>query len=224
MKLFRSFILFREIFLSSLNIHPSFSDRTTEVKMHPIKLIEFSDKSKIIPTHLLSDLKIEKKISPWKLIMSCWIDFGLAIFVTLSLMVIFSQYVDFFISGLSLEMNQNLSTPSLFLSFSSIFIFYSFTSFYFNNGQSLGFYITKNRLAMDERSLMSSLTWSLKYFSISLTGGLASTLFKLPQNLVTHDYLYQKLMTKRNFKHLDLVLETTKMEEQEEATPLRNAA
>jgi hypothetical protein len=192
--------------------------------MHPIKLIEFSDKSKIIPTHLLSDLKIEKKISPWKLIMSCWIDFGLAIFVTLSLMVIFSQHVDFFISGLSLEMNQNLSIPSLFLSFSSIFIFYSFTSFYFNNGQSLGFYITKNRLAMDERSLMSSLTWSLKYFSISLTGGLASTLFKMPQNLVTHDYLYQKLMTKRNFKHLDLVLETTKMEEQEEATPLRNAA
>jgi len=212
------------MFLSSLNIHSLFSDRTNEVKMHPIKLIEFSDKSKIIPTHLLSDLKIEKKISPWKLIMSCWIDFGLAIFVTLSLMVIFSQYVDFFISGLSLEMNQNLSIPSLFLSFSSIFIFYSFTSFYFNNGQSLGFYITKNRLTMDEQSFISSLIWSFKYFCISLTGGITSSLFKISQTLVAHDYLYEKLLVQRDFKNMDLILETTKIEEKKEATPLRNAA
>ncbi len=192
--------------------------------MHPIRLIDFSDQNKNIPTNLLCDLKMEKKNSHWKLLVSCWIDLSLALGTTLFLKVIFSHYADFFISGLSLELNKNLSMTDLFLSFSSVFVFYSFTGFYFNNGQSLGFYITKNRLPMDERSFISSLAWSLKYFSITLSGGLTSSLFKMPQNLVAHDYLYHKLLIKRDFKNMDLILVTTNMENKKEATLLKNVA
>lgn len=159
-----------------------------------IDILDYSETSQKIPASVLYSSLQSKKISPVKVLFAHSLDFIIVATLTMTINAAFSFYFEGLLPSWNIKgIYQSQNSSFTYFLYPVILMSYYFFSYLFNDGQSLGLYSNKLRVAASEQSLRFTLINAFNSSLICLTGGL-SFFWKPSFKIVTHDYLYQDLM------------------------------
>lgn len=176
--------------------------------MNPIDLIPFAEHSQKLPGKFLAPIQLKEKGSTWKIMASHFIDFILTFTATSVMTMLFSHSVKMVFVTRSLRMAfsekeiSSLAGPLLPLMIFSYFFF----SYFMNHGQTPGMMLFKLRVNMKSKSFLQAAVWAAHSLFLSLSCGLSYFVGKAKwQNVKGHDYLYQDLVSYKEFRPVNLL-------------------
>lgn len=171
--------------------------------MTMIDLLDYSEASQKIPSSLLDNSPRNKEINPVKVVFAHYQDFTIVVALTLTIHAGLSFYFEGFLPSWNVkEVYQSQSSNFSYALFPIILLSYFFFSYLFNDGQSLGLYSNRLRIASKNKGLRSSLMNALRSSLICLTGGL-SFFWSPSMKVASHDYLYRDLLEFKD-QHISL--------------------
>jgi hypothetical protein len=187
--------------------------------MNPIDLIPFAEHSQKLPGKFLAPIAKQEKVSTWKILASHFIDFGLTFVATSVMTMLFSHSIKSILVTRSLQIAfsekniASLAAPLVPLMLFSYFFF----SYFMNHGQTIGMMLFKRRIAMQSKSFYEAAKWAAHSLFLVMTCGLSYVVGKSKwQNIKNQDYLYQDLISYKEFHTINLLSRIDDFAEMEE--------
>jgi hypothetical protein len=191
--------------------------------MTVIKLVDYTNSKKKIPSTYLSPAEIKKPKSYLsRPMLGMYCDFFLACMISMAFKFHMDSYVNSFLEDSAYYLKFKSNILISLSCFSFILFSINFIGIFFNHGQTFGMKIVKLRFSIRDKNLHDVLKLSLIYLLCTLSMGLALAKRKINILFQDEDYLYQKLISEKLFSKLDLVSMSNK--EIIEAANYKNAA
>lgn len=178
--------------------------------MKTIDLVFYADRSKKIPSKILSPEIIERP-SSWRILFAHAIDFYFVLLIGSLTSVMYSQSIKMFLVTRSLRLAYS---EQALLSFSTSFLplltlsYFSFC-YFMNHGQTLGMTYVKSRIQMQDKNFYESLKWAMTSVFLCFSLGLSYFMTRdLWARFKWRDYLYQDLVAYKEEMGIDLLART----------------
>jgi uncharacterized RDD family membrane protein YckC len=175
--------------------------------MNSIKLLNWSNSDKKIPSYVLAPLKPKKKSIAPRILASLLIDQGVVFFSGLIFKVLIQEQIRFYLNNSILKISQKSNFHLEMIGMGVIFFLYSYLSFILNQGQTLGMKLGRIRANVDKTAFSSYFKLSLKYCLINFTYGLSLKNKKLKNFFLEHDHLYYSLIEYKDDSRFKLIEE-----------------
>ena len=182
--------------------------------MNPVDLVDYTNKKNKIPSHnLIHRPSKESVMRTWKIIGAYILDSMAVMSVTSVLFSVLEMYFASFMVGKTLTIAFN-RIPFSYLSMGLMPLLltsYYFFSYFFNDGQTWGNHVFKNRIQIPQIHLRSSLIWALFSTTVTMSFGLSYfVLYNWMEKrgfgkVKQHDHLYESLMLERSLSPVNLV-------------------
>lgn len=176
--------------------------------MNPIDLIPFAEHSQKLPGKYLAPIAKKEKSSTWKILASHFIDFGLTFVATSVMTMLFSHSIKSVLVTKSLRVAfSEKSVAALSAPLIPLMLFtYLFFSYFMNHGQTVGMMLIKRRVEMKSKSFYEAAKWAAHSLILIMTCGLSYFVGKTKwQSMKGQDYLYQDLISYKEFRPVNLL-------------------
>jgi hypothetical protein len=180
--------------------------------MKALDLIPYAEHSQKLPEKVLEPVSTPMVWS-WKILIAHTVDFGMAFATTMMMTQMFNQFVKLLLLTRTLKLAYSeafvlgLAAPL----FPIMLFSYFFFSYFFNDGQTYGMHLMKNRIDLKSKSFRAAFRWATHSAFLCFTGGLT---YLFQRNVWKaykhHDFLYENLMSHKVFKSINLVVEAEK--------------
>lgn len=186
--------------------------------MKLIDLTLFAEHSQKLPGSYLEP-KIKKETSSWNILGIHIMDFTIAYIITNLITLFLTESASMIMTIYGMEKafpyNQVMGFSSKLLPL--VTFSYFFFLYFMNNGQTVGMRAFKKRVSLPQQSFRESFQWALRSFLLCATGGI-SFLFSWNkwEKLETHDYLYENLLSTKEYAPINLLAEIESFENKEE--------
>jgi hypothetical protein len=182
--------------------------------MNPVDLVDYTNKKNKIPSHhLVHKSSKESEAKTWKILGAYILDSMAISSLSSGLFFLLKIYFATFMVGDALTLAFNrIPFADLSMSLMPLLLTsYYFFSYFFNDGQTWGKSVFKNRIQIPELNLRSCLIWALFSTTVTMSFGLSYfVLYPWMQKrgfgkLKQHDHLYEYLMLERTLSPVNLV-------------------
>lgn len=185
--------------------------------MKIIDLTLFAEHSQKLPSEYLEP-KAKKETSSWAILAVHLIDFFVAYSITTMMTMLLSQSMGMIMAMSGLEKAFSFTKAMEFSSklLPLVVFSYFFFSYFFNQGQTVGMRYLKKRVNLPSQSFRQSFIWAFRSFLLCVTGGLSFLFSGTKWNMLeSHDYLYEDLLSPKDFSAINLVAIVEELEHQE---------